>query len=238
MSRTRTQEGVSCMKKAFTLAEVLITLGIIGVVSALTMPSLVSNHKKQEKITKIKKFYSVMSQNIALSQAEYGDIETWDWNLSLTDFVEKYMLNNLQITKNCKTTNGCWNKSEIIKGLGSNYIENIKGSSFYKLQLSDGTYLAMVKQDNIHVHIYTDINGNKNPDKYGIDCFVMTLTAKEFKDYAHNINKAGIYMFGQGLSRNQLINSSNGGCNKNGHGFFCGALFQQDSWKIQPDYDF
>ena len=34
-------------KLAFTLAEVLITLGIIGVVAALTLPALISNYKKQ-----------------------------------------------------------------------------------------------------------------------------------------------------------------------------------------------
>lgn len=42
-------------KTAFTLAEVLITLGIIGVVVALTMPTLIQNHKRQENITRIKK---------------------------------------------------------------------------------------------------------------------------------------------------------------------------------------
>lgn len=43
-------------KFAFTLAEVLITLGIIGVVAALTMPSLIQNHKKQTTLSKLKKY--------------------------------------------------------------------------------------------------------------------------------------------------------------------------------------
>lgn len=38
--------------KAFTLAEVLVTLGIIGIVSALTMPTIISNHQK--KVTEFK----------------------------------------------------------------------------------------------------------------------------------------------------------------------------------------
>ena len=42
-------------KVAFTLAEVLITLGIIGVVAALTMPSLIQKHKKQETTARFKK---------------------------------------------------------------------------------------------------------------------------------------------------------------------------------------
>ena len=44
------------MKKAFTLAEVLITLGIIGVVAAMTMPSLIQNYKERETVSKVKKF--------------------------------------------------------------------------------------------------------------------------------------------------------------------------------------
>ncbi len=46
----------------FTLAEVLITLGIIGVVAALTMPSVINNYKEKETIAKLKKTYSVLSQ--------------------------------------------------------------------------------------------------------------------------------------------------------------------------------
>ncbi len=43
-------------KKGFTLAEILITLGIIGIVAAMTIPTLISNYKKKEYSTKIKKF--------------------------------------------------------------------------------------------------------------------------------------------------------------------------------------
>lgn len=56
------------MKKGFTLAEVLITLGIIGVVAAMTMPSLIQNYRKKEATTRIKKFYSMMSQAVLLQQ--------------------------------------------------------------------------------------------------------------------------------------------------------------------------
>lgn len=45
---------------AFTLAEVLITLGIIGVVAAMTLPTLINNYRKQETIAKLKKVYSVL----------------------------------------------------------------------------------------------------------------------------------------------------------------------------------
>ena len=59
-------------KAAFTLAEVLITLGIIGVVAALTIPSLIADYKEKEIITKAKKDYSLITQALKLAQAEAG----------------------------------------------------------------------------------------------------------------------------------------------------------------------
>lgn len=64
-------------KKAFTLAEILITLGIIGVVAAMTMPVLIENYKKKQTVTQLKKIYSALQQSIQLSQNNYGDICNW-----------------------------------------------------------------------------------------------------------------------------------------------------------------
>lgn len=62
------------MKRGFTLAEVLITLSIIGVVAALTMPSLIQNHQKKQTAVKLKQTYSLMIQGIRLAENELGEI--------------------------------------------------------------------------------------------------------------------------------------------------------------------
>ena len=49
-------------KTGFTLAEVLITLGIIGVVAALTIPSLMTAYNKHITETRLKKFYSLFTK--------------------------------------------------------------------------------------------------------------------------------------------------------------------------------
>ena len=49
---------------AFTLAEVLITLGIIGVVAAITLPTLINETQRKQDGVKIKKFYSVMQHQM------------------------------------------------------------------------------------------------------------------------------------------------------------------------------
>ena len=57
---------VNNAKNGFTLAEVLITLVIIGIVAALTIPSVINNYHKKQVGVKLKKFYSVMQQALQL----------------------------------------------------------------------------------------------------------------------------------------------------------------------------
>ena len=64
-------------KAAFTLAEVLITLGIIGVVAAITMPALIQNYRNHAVEAKLKKFYSTFNQAVEMSIAENGDVALW-----------------------------------------------------------------------------------------------------------------------------------------------------------------
>lgn len=66
------------MCAAFTLAEVLITLAIIGVVAALTIPTLVQKYKERETVTRVKEFYSVFSQAYQLAILEHGTFDQWN----------------------------------------------------------------------------------------------------------------------------------------------------------------
>lgn len=59
-------------KIGFTLAEVLITLGIIGVVAAMTIPTLIANTRSQQYRSQFKKTISTLSQAARMSQAQYG----------------------------------------------------------------------------------------------------------------------------------------------------------------------
>src|SRR5574344_2669193 len=71
----RLKMEIKCMKNfkenlAFTLAEVLIVLGIIGIVAALTIPTLMANVQKQQYLTALKKFYSTQTEGFARMLAE------------------------------------------------------------------------------------------------------------------------------------------------------------------------
>ena len=85
----------SLKRPAFTLAEVLITLGIIGVVAALTMPALIQQQHKLVVETRLKKFYSVINQAITMSERDNGDKLYWTpsdsddlWNSYLKKYIK------------------------------------------------------------------------------------------------------------------------------------------------------
>jgi prepilin-type N-terminal cleavage/methylation domain-containing protein len=73
-----TGEGVHAMR-GFTLAEVLITLGIIGVVAALTIPALVAGYQKKVVETALARFYSNMNQAVKLSEIDNGEVANWEF---------------------------------------------------------------------------------------------------------------------------------------------------------------
>ena len=80
-------------KAALTLAEVLITLGVIGVIAAMTLPTLIQANKNKEVEAKLKKFYSAMNQSIMLSESENGDYKYWSGaytSVGVENFLDKY----------------------------------------------------------------------------------------------------------------------------------------------------
>ncbi len=64
-------------KAAFTLAEVLITLGIIGVVVAMTIPNLIAKAREKATVAQVKETYSILSQGFRRAIDEYGDVSSW-----------------------------------------------------------------------------------------------------------------------------------------------------------------
>lgn len=72
------KKEISVMRKsAFTLAEVLITLGIIGVVAAMTIPTLMNSTNSKETVTSLKKVFSTLSNAYTLTENEEGTPDTW-----------------------------------------------------------------------------------------------------------------------------------------------------------------
>ena len=108
---------------AFTLAEVLITLAIIGIVAALTIPGLMTNYKKHKIESKLSKAVSTINQVIKQSEAENGEMETWDKTLTPVQYIDKYIRPYVKINQICEGQGSCGfkNSPNIYQMLNHNY---------------------------------------------------------------------------------------------------------------------
>lgn len=132
---------------AFTLAEVLITLGIIGVVAAITLPSLVNNYKEKELISRTKKVYSNLQNAILMSQRDMGVIGDntvmFDVNKTSAEVAENFVkyFNGATL---CKTKNdkGCkkyyYETLYATKYTGQGDTAQVWSNSDAKIILNDG----------------------------------------------------------------------------------------------------
>ena len=185
----------------FTLAEVLITLGIIGVVSAITIPSLMTKIQKRQLETQIKANYSSIQQ--AIKFADYDDV-SYDTGFkdaddaSMKNWFDTILGKHLKVESLCINKAGCWHKGGIVKdllgdgplwsgnsdvGIGGNIItfRTAKGA-YYNLNgyLDSHSYNYFgVKSSTKDVLVfYFDANGDRKPNRIGKDIYIMVWTDK------------------------------------------------------------
>lgn len=180
-------------KRAFTLAEVLITLGIIGVVASMTLPTVIN--KTQEKQYKVayKKAYSSLSQAFLLMQAagEFKDMsQTTDDSAGVAHspaigenfkIISKYF----KATKTCfdKNPEGCWElkngEQACMSAAANNWVGCSDRSSY---AFVDGSGMSWYLYSNNEWPVLVDVNGKKKPNKLGKDRFVLRFAAKQSND--------------------------------------------------------
>lgn len=217
------------MKKGFTLAEVLITLGIIGVVAAMTMPVLIANYNKKAWVTQLQKTYSTLEQGLQLMLADEG--------------VSK--LTDLSYWPPSGSCNGLtWETKDACKNLLSNFKKYFKSVGFedYGLDahhltgtrtesptdrkvfiLPDGAMVALQMSTyettpevcnttrslggtmcSYALRLnFVDINGRKGPNKFGRDIFqvIVSNEGKLYPNYGKDFALMG--------SRKSLDNNKN-----------------------------
>ena len=179
----------------FTLAEVLITLVIIGVIAAMTIPTLMNNTNEQELIVATKKAYSVFSQVYQRMFADNGEIypqtlgsSNAEATKSLGDMFAKY----LNTQKVCGQANGdCWSSQNggVYKYFDGRDWYNWNGSNqWYVMRLNDGMsvgvygYFQYFEAGNsellkyIFGQIFVDVNGDKGPNTLGKDVFTFRIS--------------------------------------------------------------
>lgn len=163
-------------KKAFTLAEVLITLGIIGVVAALTIPTLMQRTQDREAISALKKFYSTLSSAYNLAVNESGPPSgTW---VNTDTLMTDTLMEHFHVAKDCR--DGDCDAHEMYYLSGAKFLSS-KSKNY--VILSDGTIFHYLLESatcsNAAMRcglIATDINGMKKPNIVGKDIFLFSIT--------------------------------------------------------------
>ena len=180
--------------KAFTLAEVLITLGIIGVVAAITMPILINNINNRDKITALKKAYSILAQATLMAIENNEHSEYWeiiDNDNAIIDKLFSYYQPYLKILKYCKNgEKGCWvNEVKDLQGNKFHWYNNTQvGANSVSARLTDGMTIAFdifqstkgdlgVNTNKSTLVFFVDVNGEKLPNTFGKDIFTFVLDA-------------------------------------------------------------
>ena len=178
---------------AFTLAEVLITLGIIGVVAAITIPTLVSKYQMKVFETAFKKQYSVLQNAINYTvQVEgisacyiYYPSGTGSYQFELSDCAQlsANLISLLQLqpfersskyvlpTKNDVLSNG----GKTVNDACTYDAVSVSRNTYYT---KDGAVIIFPNQSNgnNYTYIIIDVNGEKGPNKWGYDVFFMTFS--------------------------------------------------------------
>jgi prepilin-type N-terminal cleavage/methylation domain-containing protein len=166
------------IKKGFTLAEILITLAIIGVVAALTIPAVTKSYKATELKTQFKKSYSILNQAIARMNLEEGVVVSKMPARTFAPIFKKYV----KMYKDCRIVD-CVYTNNIVKYKTYAKDLNITPSPYYwddgQLILENGM-LVMIENPNAGViqptMISVDINGmNKGPNVWGYDVFTFQV---------------------------------------------------------------
>jgi len=228
-------------KKAFTLAEVLITLGIIGVVAALTMPSLIANYQKQQTITQLKKAYTTLSNGFQQMTVDdvllppYGDDCS---SVTSEEFLNTYIRPYFKVIKTCTEAdnNNCgypagftWLSPDgTYRSMGMyNFgIDDVRAG----ITLADGTFILFRHKDSnntgCYLNAFIDLNGPKAPNTLGKDVFSVLF-------HDNNTIVPMYFTDTNDITGNEITAR---GCYKGGWGVHCLYKIVSDGWQIKDDY--
>lgn len=197
---------------AFTLAEVLLTMTIIGVVAAMTIPTLHYQRVKKEYTTKLKNFYSRMDNAILDMETDYGSFR------------------DLRKPDNGKGYD--WYMKYIDPYVGHQYVKD-GNKVFY----SDGSLLTTFYSGGC-LDVDYDVNGLKGPNREGYDMFrfLFCFTTDNRKYWFGNdyifFGSYGSGSVAAGASRDGMISK----CQENA--MWCTRLLQNDQWEFKGDYPY
>lgn len=209
-------------RKAFTLAEVLITLGVIGIVAAMTLPALINKQQKKEATARLKKFYSTMQQAILLSENDNGPCGQWDK-------VARQANEDGSIKLNPQAAIEYFDRflKPYLKVLSSD-VEN----EYPVIRFADGSTVTLT--NGYCTDFAFDVNGERKPNQVGADIFYFLLCPDDTKaNYFSNNRNFGTYSQ-KNIERGR--DSALTACKNDP--IVCSTLLLIDNWEFKNDYPY
>ncbi|MCR5261787.1 MAG: prepilin-type N-terminal cleavage/methylation domain-containing protein [Candidatus Gastranaerophilales bacterium] len=201
-------------KNAFTLAEILITIVIIGIIAAATIPVMINKTNQIETMTALNKSYSLIQKALYAAQAKHGGISVWEipetGNAARAEALANYILPHIHVMKVCGTGSGCFPNTTYKYLNGSEWSNIDQRTDLYKFVMNDGISVAIKMYDDASPNsqgFFVDVNGFKLPNTRGKDEFVFVLDTKT------NM----IQPYGKLLDDSEIKTN----CSKTGDGSYC-----------------
>ncbi len=175
------------MKRAFTLSEVLVTIGVLGVVAALTMPTLISKQRNKTLEAQFQKAHSLVSQVITQMSNENIDIakiycynfRDRDENLFIKDFSKYVKVVKSEYTSTANLTKLGYKNPVFYQSAPGNVEFNADSHDNGAIILSNGMMVASSgcwwSAGGVGLDFVVDTNGTKGPNKFGYDLFYFQL---------------------------------------------------------------
>lgn len=221
----------------FTLAEVLITLGIIGVVAALTIPTLVSNYQKKTAIVRLKKAYNVLSNAFQASIGENGPITTWDFPTQYLDdtLEENYIFKYTKAEKKSQKSYRLYKPEGGNAGFNRNYYHYITQDGFHYWMYAN---CARSSADQPRpfcnwAYMFVDIDGVGKRNQLGRDVFVFHINFNNDKTpivYTNHTSKI------ENLKKTCASKASGEHLDDYYNGTTCLDLIVRNNWEFPKDY--
>ena len=218
--------------KGFTLAEVLIALGVIGVVSAMTLPVLIKIYNKNVIENQLKKSYTTMMQAIKMSEVYNDEVKYWTFPTENTieknqEFLNKYLSPYMKIINNCGIERGCWSDVEYSMSGAKNTLISDPESSYKvnKFVIAGGINIAFYTSTDGLMRFYLDVNGHKGPNTRGKDIFEFILLRDD---------DTALYFHSNGYNMSNSLLKAN--CKKSGSGDSCAEILIRNGFKFPKDY--
>ncbi len=217
------------IKMGFTLAEVLVTLGIIGVVSVLTMPVLLQNYQQKVYIGRLHSFYSLLSQALLNYQTEHNAVNLIEAGINSQDITNSFINDTFKIVKICQNSlTPCFASS--YKSIKGNKISGFDVVTSFVL--ANGTAVRPKyygnQYNNAFINILIDTNGTKGPNIHGRDLFNIGVYSNGLIDDIDHLSKNTAPLSKE--RREELFNSK---CLSNStYVYGCFGKILNDNWEM------